>query len=106
MLAAIEYRGPDDLGLDSIGRATLGVRRLAILDVAGGHQPIADAERRVWAIQNGEIYNYPTLRAELERRHPFRTRTDTELMPYLYLERGADFMVPLCGMFACAVYDT
>jgi asparagine synthase (glutamine-hydrolysing) len=105
MLRAIEYRGPDDRGLDTVGRATLGVRRLAILDVAGGHQPIADAEQRVWAIQNGEIYNYPALRADLGSRHALRTTTDTELFPYLYLERGVEFVRELRGMFAVAVYD-
>src|SRR6266571_2009021 len=81
MLRAIEYRGPDAVGLDSIGRVTLGVRRLSILDVLGGHQPIADSANRVWAIQNGEIYNYPALRADLIGRHPLRTRTDTEVFP-------------------------
>src|SRR5947209_7655241 len=86
MLRAIEYRGPDDLGLESIGRATLGARRLSILDVSGGHQPLADASLRVWAVQNGEIYNFPTLRAELVARHALRTHTDTELLPYLWLE--------------------
>lgn len=105
MLRSIEYRGPDDQGLESVGRATLGVRRLAILDVQGGHQPIADASGRVWAIQNGELYNYPELHRELASRHAFRTRTDTELYPYLYLERSADYMKPLRGMFASAVYD-
>jgi asparagine synthase (glutamine-hydrolysing) len=106
MLAAIEYRGPDDLGLESLGRATLGVRRLSILDVAGGHQPLADAARRVWAVQNGEIYNFPALRADLARRHALRTRTDTELLPHLWLERGVELVRELEGMFALAVYDT
>src|SRR5439155_16805522 len=92
MLRAIEYRGPDDEGLESIGRVTLGVRRLAILDVLGGHQPIADASERVWAIQNGEIYNYPALRADLITRHPLRTSTDTEVLPWLWLERGPDLV--------------
>ncbi|MBI1797647.1 MAG: asparagine synthase (glutamine-hydrolyzing) [Candidatus Eisenbacteria bacterium] len=106
MLRSIEYRGPDDVGLESIGRATLGVRRLAILDVDGGHQPLSDHERRVWAIQNGEIYNFPELRAELAARYPLRTHTDTELLPYLYRERGARCVEGLRGMFASAVYDS
>ena len=72
MMQAIEYRGPDDSGLESIGRATLGVRRLSILDVSGGHQPLSDASGRVWAMQNGEIYNFPALRAELAQRHRLR----------------------------------
>lgn len=105
MLRAIEYRGPDDQGLESIGRATLGVRRLSILDVAGGHQPLSDPEGRVWAAQNGEIYNFPELRASLGTRHTFRTNTDTELYPYLYLEQGVEMTRALRGMFALAVYD-
>jgi asparagine synthase (glutamine-hydrolysing) len=105
MLGALEYRGPDDHGLESIGRVTLGVRRLAILDVQGGHQPLADPERRVWAIQNGEIYNFPDLRRELETRHRFRTHTDTEILPFLYQEYGLDLARSLRGMFAFAVYD-
>ncbi|HTO92102.1 MAG TPA: asparagine synthase (glutamine-hydrolyzing) [Candidatus Sulfotelmatobacter sp.] len=106
MLAAIRYRGPDDEGLESAGRATLGVRRLSILDVAGGHQPLSDASGRVWAIQNGEIYNFPELRRDLAARHPLRTHTDTELYPYLWLERGPGAVEALRGMFAAAIYDT
>ncbi|NOT33528.1 MAG: asparagine synthase (glutamine-hydrolyzing), partial [Candidatus Eisenbacteria bacterium] len=106
MLRKLEHRGPDDEGLESVGRVTLGVRRLSILDVLGGHQPIADAERRVWAIQNGELYNFPELRADLATRHPLRTRTDTELLPYLWLEHGPAAIERLRGMFATAIYDT
>src|SRR5262245_20267910 len=106
MLRAIEYRGPDDQGLESHGRVTLGVRRLAILDVVNGHQPIADAGGRVWAIQNGEIYNYPSLRAELAPRHEFRTRTDTEILPALWLDHGPAAVERLRGMFAFAIYDS
>ncbi|MBI5710183.1 MAG: asparagine synthase (glutamine-hydrolyzing) [Candidatus Eisenbacteria bacterium] len=106
MLRAIEYRGPDDHGLESVGRVTFGVRRLAILDVEGGHQPLADAGGLIWAMQNGEIYNFPSLRRDLAARHPLRTHTDTELLPYLWLERGADCVKALRGMFALAVYDT
>lgn len=105
MLRSIEYRGPDDEGLESVGRATLGVRRLAILDVAGGHQPLSDAGGRVWAMQNGELYDYPALRRDLAARHPLRTHTDTELLPYLWLEQGPEFVQRLRGMFALAVYD-
>ena len=106
MMQAIEYRGPDDSGLESIGRATLGVRRLSILDVSGGHQPLADASGRVWAIQNGEIYNFPALRAELASRHRLRTHTDTELLPHLWLEERERGIERLDGMFACAILDT
>src|SRR4029079_18424715 len=95
------YRGPGDGASKSIGRATLGVRRLSILDVLGGHQPLSDADGRVWAMQNGEIYNYPELRRGLASR-PLRTQTDTELYPYLYLDHGADLVTKLRGMFALA----
>ena len=105
MLRAIEYRGPDDRGIESVGRATLGAQRLAILDVAGGHQPLSDASGRVWAALNGEIYNFPELRRDLEPRHAFRTRTDTELLPHLWLERGPALASALSGMFGLAVYD-
>src|SRR5262245_45574377 len=105
MLRAMEYRGPDDDGIESIGRVTLGARRRWILEVAGGHQPLASADGGVWAIQNGEIYNYPDLYAELSGRHRFRTRTDTELLPYLWQERRERSVEVLRGMFALAVYD-
>jgi asparagine synthase (glutamine-hydrolysing) len=106
MLGTIEYRGPDDAGLESVGRATLGVRRLSILDVASGHQPLSDAAGRVWAMQNGEIYNFPALRRELAVRHAFRSHTDTEVLPYLWAEHGPALPSRLRGMFALAVYDS
>ncbi|MEO5617973.1 MAG: asparagine synthase (glutamine-hydrolyzing), partial [Candidatus Eisenbacteria bacterium] len=105
MLTTLVHRGPDDEGLESVGRATLGVRRLSILDVVGGHQPLADASGRVWAIQNGEIYNFPELRRDLSGRHTLRTHTDTELLPYLWRERGPAMVEALRGMFALAVFD-
>ena len=74
MMRVMEYRGPDDVGLEQAGRVTFGVRRLSILDVEGGHQPLSDAGGRVWAMQNGELYDFPRLRAELSRRHRFRSR--------------------------------
>jgi asparagine synthase (glutamine-hydrolysing) len=106
MLRAIEYRGPDDLGIESRGRVTFGARRLSIQDVAGGHQPLADATGRVWAVQNGEIYNHRELRAELAPRHAFHTRTDTEMLPALWLDHGAECPARLRGMFAFAIHDT
>ena len=106
MLRAMEYRGPDDAGLEQVGRVTFGVRRLSILDIAGGHQPLCDASGRVWAMQNGELYDFPRLRAELAGRHRFRTHTDTELLPYLYRERGVAAVEGLRGMFALAIHDT
>ena len=106
MLRAIEYRGPDDAGLEQAGRVTFGARRLSILDIEGGHQPLCDASGRVWAMQNGELYDFPRLRAELSGRHRFRTQTDTELLPHLYLERGVASVEGLRGMFALAIHDT
>jgi asparagine synthase (glutamine-hydrolysing) len=106
MLRAIEYRGPDDAGLEQPGRVTFGARRLSILDVAGGHQPLSDASGRVWAAQNGELYDMPRLRADLATRHTFRTHGDTELLPYLYLEKGVAAVEGLRGMFAVAIHDT
>jgi asparagine synthase (glutamine-hydrolysing) len=106
MLKVIRYRGPDDEGLECVGRVTLGVRRLSILDVAGGHQPLHDVSGRVWAMQNGELYDFAALRRDLSVRHTLRTHTDTELLPYLWLEQREDFLRSLRGMFALAVYDT
>jgi len=106
MLDTLRYRGPDDVGLEQPGRVTFGARRLSILDVAGGHQPLADASGRVWAMQNGELYDFPQLRAGLSARHRFRTHTDTELLPALYLERGIGAVEGLRGMFAVAIHDT
>jgi asparagine synthase (glutamine-hydrolysing) len=106
MLDALAHRGPDDVGLESVGRCTFGTRRLSILDVAGGHQPLADTTGRVWAHQNGEIYNFPELRRDLAARHPLRTHTDTELLPYLWMERGPAAVEALRGMFALGIYDS
>ena len=106
MLRTMEYRGPDDAGLEQPGRVTFGARRLSILDIEGGHQPLSDASGRVWAVQNGELYDFPRLREELARRHPLRTRADTELLPHLYLERGAAAVEGLRGMFALAIHDS
>jgi asparagine synthase (glutamine-hydrolysing) len=105
MLAKLRHRGPDDEGLESLGKATLGARRLSILDLAGGHQPLADPEARVWAVQNGEIYNFPALRRDLEPTFRFRTRTDTEILPALHLRDGKAGIESLRGMFACAIFD-
>jgi len=106
MLRAIEYRGPDDAGLEQAGRVTFGVRRLSILDVERGHQPLTDASGRVLAMQNGELYDLPRLRADLSTRHTLRTHGDTELLPHLYLEKGVAAVEGLRGMFALAIHDT
>src|SRR5260221_12747949 len=93
MLARLEHRGPDEEGLANLGGASLGVRRLAIIDVLHGHQPMANESGDIFAIQNGELYNYRELRADLLRKgHSFETDSDTEVLPHLYEEDGADFV--------------
>src|ERR1700687_1231690 len=87
MARTMVQRGPDDEGSFFSGALGLGFRRLSIIDLAGGHQPMSDAEETVWVVFNGEIYNYKELRAELEQRgHHFRTRSDTEVIVHGYKE--------------------
>jgi asparagine synthase (glutamine-hydrolysing) len=106
MARAIAHRGPDSDGMLIDGPVGLAVRRLAIIDLEHGDQPIADEDGRVAVVQNGEIYNYRALRAELERAgHRFATRSDTEVLVHLYQERGPDFVHELRGMFAIALWD-
>jgi asparagine synthase (glutamine-hydrolysing) len=106
MLSAIVHRGPDDEGQFVDGPVALGARRLSIIDVEGGHQPIPNEDRSVWATLNGEIYNFKELRAELEAHgHVFGTRTDTEILAHGYEEWGDDFVARLNGMFGLAVWD-
>ena len=86
--------------------AALGSRRLSIIDLAGGHQPIANEDGSIWTVQNGEIYNFRELRTQLEREgHRFATRTDTEVIVHAYEQWGDDFVRHLDGMFALAVWD-
>src|SRR5438093_824992 len=104
--AAIAHRGPDDDGFYVNGPVGLGNRRLSIIGLGDGRQPIANEDGTVWTVYNGEIYNYPDLRAELERKgHRFRTSTDTEVIVHAYEEDGADFVHRLNGMFAIALWD-
>jgi asparagine synthase (glutamine-hydrolysing) len=85
MCDRIVYRGPDDEGLFVKNGAGLGMRRLSIIDLAGGHQPVFNEDGSVWIVFNGEIYNFPDLRPELEAKgHIFRTHTDTEVILHLY----------------------
>jgi asparagine synthase (glutamine-hydrolysing) len=106
MCEAIVHRGPDDEGIfvkDGVG---LGMRRLSIIDVAGGHQPVFNEDKTIWIVYNGEVYNFPELRADLEKRgHRFYTHTDTEVIVHLYEDLGADCVKKLRGMFAFALYD-
>ena len=106
MCEAIVHRGPDDEGIFVKNGVGLGMRRLSIIDLSGGHQPVFNEDQSVWIVFNGEIYNFPELRAELEKRgHRFYTHTDTEVIVHLYEDLGADCVQKLRGMFAFALYD-
>ncbi len=106
MLAAIAHRGPDDEGVVAAGPAGLGSRRLSIIDLGGGHQPIANEDETIWVVFNGEIYNFPELRRELiQKGHRFRTRSDTEVIVHLYEELGEGCVARLRGMFAFTLWD-
>src|SRR5947199_1780855 len=106
MARSIAHRGPDDEGFFIAGPVGLGFRRLSIIDLAGGHQPMSDAEETVWIIFNGEIYNYRELRAELRsKRHQFRTNSDTEVIVHGYKEWGTEVFNRLNGMFGVAIWD-
>jgi asparagine synthase (glutamine-hydrolysing) len=106
MCDAIRHRGPDDDGFYLKGPAGLAMRRLAIIDLARGKQPIANEDETAWIVFNGEIYNYLELRAKLEKLgHSFRTNSDTEAIVHAYGEFGADCVKHLRGMFAFAIWD-
>lgn len=106
MCNQIIHRGPDDEGIYVADGAGLGMRRLSIIDLSGGHQPVFNEDRSAWIVYNGEVYNFPELRPELESRgHRFYTKTDTEVIIHLYEEMGADCVKKLRGMFGLAIYD-
>jgi asparagine synthase (glutamine-hydrolysing) len=106
MARSIAHRGPDEEGFFVAGPVGLGFRRLSIIDLAGGHQPMSDAEETVWVIFNGEIYNYRELRAELQSKgHQFRTNSDTEVIVHGYKEWGSEVFNRLNGMFGLAIWD-
>lgn len=108
MNARLVHRGPDDVGVytDQGAEVSLGARRLSVIDVAGGHQPLGNEDGTIWAVLNGEIYNYPSLRRHLlERGHELRSQTDTEVLVHLYEEYGDALVHALEGMFAFAVWD-
>jgi len=105
--AAMVHRGPDDEGFYFDGPLALGNRRLSIVDLPGGHQPISNEDGTIWITFNGEIYNYRELQQDLKSRgHQFRTASDTEAIVHLYEERGPDCLQDLRGMFAFALWDT
>ena len=106
MCQALVHRGPDDYGVHLDGNVGLAMRRLAVIDVDTGRQPIHNEDRSVWTVYNGEIYNFAELQRELEARgHRFYTRTDTEVIVHLYEEQGLDFVRSLNGMFTIALWD-
>lgn len=106
MCQSIVHRGPDDEGTYAKGSIGLGMRRLSIIDLVGGHQPIHNEDKSIWIVFNGEIFNFHALRTELrDRGHRFYTESDTEVVVHLYEEYGAECVQKLRGMFAFAVYD-
>src|SRR5580700_8543396 len=107
MTDTIVHRGPDDDGAFLGPGIGLGFRRLSIIDVAGGHQPLSNEDGSVWVMLNGEIYNYPELHKDLvDRGHRFTTRSDTETIVHLYEEYGEECFARLRGMFAIALWDS
>ncbi len=106
MTRSITHRGPDDEGYFLAGPLGFGFRRLSIIDLAGGHQPMSDREESVWVIFNGEIYNFPELKRELEGYgHIFRTKSDTEVIVHGYKQWGDEVLNRLNGMFGLAIWD-
>lgn len=100
------HRGPDDEGYHVDGPVGLAMRRLAIVDPAGGHQPLSSEDDEIWAVVNGEIYNFPELRQELTAKgHVFKTRSDAEVAVHLYQDHGPKFVDRLEGMFGLALWD-
>jgi len=105
MVQAVAHRGPDGRRVSAVSGAALGHARLAVIDLTGGDQPMADASGRWWIVYNGELYNYRQLRAELPD-YPFRTQSDTEVLLAAWLRWGPDSLNRFRGMFAFAIWDT
>ncbi len=107
MGSILRHRGPDDQGQHLDGPCALGMRRLSIIDVEGGHQPISNEDGTIWVVCNGEIYNFQELRRDLMASgHRFRTRSDTEVLVHLYEDEGPGLLSRLRGMFALALWDS
>src|SRR3954466_9571656 len=106
MSGTLVHRGPDSFGECSDGDVALAARRLSIIDLETGDQPVANEDGTVHVVQNGEIYNYRELRSDLAGAgHRFRTHGDTEVLVHLYEQHGPDFPARLRGMFALALWD-
>ena len=106
MMNQIVHRGPDDAGTYRDDHAALGFRRLSIIDLAGGHQPLSNETGTIWTVFNGEIYNFPALRRRLEAKgHDLRSSGDTEVLVHLYEDEGPRMFSLLRGMFALAIWD-
>ena len=106
MMNRLVHRGPDDSGDYHDNNAALGFRRLAIIDLAGGHQPLSNEDGSIWTVFNGEIYNFPALRHRLEAKgHSLRSTGDTETLVHLYEDEGTRMFSLLRGMFSLAIWD-
>src|SRR5579872_2276927 len=106
MMDSMRHRGPDDEGSFLAGNIGLGFRRLSIIDLKSGHQPLSNEDGSVWIVFNGEIYNFRDLREDLlQRGHTFKTRSDTEVIVHLYEDFGERCVEKLRGMFAFAIWD-
>ena len=106
MMDRLVHRGPDDSGVHRDQSAALGFRRLSILDLKGGHQPLSNEDGTIWTVFNGEIYNFPELRRRLESKcHKLRSQGDTEVLVHLYEDEGPAMLAHLRGMFALAIWD-
>ena len=107
MCNTLRHRGPDDEGIYVDGAFGMGMRRLSIIDLATGKQPIRNEDESVWTVYNGEIFNFLELRISLQQKgHRFYTNTDTEVIVHLYEEHQEEFVKHLAGMFAIALWDT
>src|SRR5277367_6654062 len=106
MTDVIRHRGPDDEGIYTDGQCGIGMRRLSIIDLSTGHQPISNEDGSVWVVFNGEIYDYQALSESLiSQGHRFRTHSDTETLVHLYEQEGIEGLHRLRGMFAFCIWD-
>jgi len=106
MSEVLTHRGPDDEGYHFEDRIGLGFKRLSIIDLDTGNQPMANEDESIWIVHNGEIYNFHSLRKQLEEKgHEFKTRSDTEVIIHGYEEWGEEVVHKLNGMFAFALWD-